>query len=439
MAVAKHRGMLTSVALILSQAVCSGALVLRVPTRMSAPLRIPRSPAMVADDELAQRPAFQRSLAAAASLPWITHCSPLPPLTRGLISPRARIVLAFVVEYLFEQGLDADVLASGGYVRDLLMGRISDDLDLSLCLVRCAPDLTVGAIAHGMPSFAERRPDLGIEQVTVVTSLSDVARDKAVDAAQVCLRIGGEPVLIDLLPTISREVYDADDRIPTRGVRGTSEEDTLRRDLTIGAMLVHVTRPDRGPYVADAKAVAVAADGGPRAVVPPAVAAAAAADLQFVLLDFHGGIEDVHARVLRCPTPRDRSCAEAWEEIFDGETSDRARARQLGLEPAPTGDSADDERAKLQVIWWIKLLRDECAAAALPPPSRRPRVEPGRGPSACVLTPARAHPCWSRLTPTALCVSSVRTASRRRSGSASTRRSHSPRRSPSLRRRTLRL
>ena len=63
-------------------------------------------------------------LLVAASTPFITHEASLPMLSRRLISDRARLIFAFVLEYVgdAEVGLDADVYASGGYVRDLLLG-----------------------------------------------------------------------------------------------------------------------------------------------------------------------------------------------------------------------------------------------------------------------------------------------------------------------------
>ena len=91
----------------------------------------------MAEGELPQVSALQRGLAATAAGPWIAHNAPLPAMTRRLISSRARLVLAFVLDYLDDQKLDAELHASGGYVRDLLLGRISNDLDLSLCLIRC--------------------------------------------------------------------------------------------------------------------------------------------------------------------------------------------------------------------------------------------------------------------------------------------------------------
>ena len=39
---------------------------------------------------------------------------------------------------------------NGGYVRDLLLGKAPDDLDVSLCLRECAPDVTLARIMQLM-------------------------------------------------------------------------------------------------------------------------------------------------------------------------------------------------------------------------------------------------------------------------------------------------
>ena len=182
----------------------------------------------------------------------LAHMEPLPRLARQLISPRDRLILSFVLEYLQTSSLglsDVALHISGGYVRDLLLGRKSDDLDLSLCLRELHPNITIDTVACGMPDFALERPDLGIEQVEVITCLSEASRGKSVDAAQVRITISSweEPTIVDLMPTIGKETYDANDRIPRRDVRGTAEEDTLRRDLTICALLLRVTRMEVAP------------------------------------------------------------------------------------------------------------------------------------------------------------------------------------------------
>ena len=82
----------------------------------------------------------------------------LPPPTARLISGRCRVVLSFVLAYLANTpGLeDVSVMISGGYVRDILLGRNSDDLDLTLDLRRTSTDVSVDAIAEGLPAFAAR-------------------------------------------------------------------------------------------------------------------------------------------------------------------------------------------------------------------------------------------------------------------------------------------
>ena len=273
------------------------------------------SPPSTASPRLSQPPALQRALLAVASTPFLSHEAPLPLLTRRLISDRARIIVAFVLEYIADAGLDVDTFASGGYVRDLLLGRISDDLDLCLCLTRCPPSLTIAEVVSGMPEFARRRPELAIERVEIVSALSESAVSKAIDASQVRLQIFGEtPVVVDILPTIGavrgvtipatpslrggsgsssgsssrpsvdwhtnsplssaatsrpyyvppppsfppptslpvpppppcQETYDSGDRIPTRDPRGSAQQDSLRRDLTVGSMLLCITRSEGG-------------------------------------------------------------------------------------------------------------------------------------------------------------------------------------------------
>ena len=357
---------------------------------------------------LSQPSPSQRGLLVAASTPFITHEASLPMLSRRLISDRARLIFAFMLEYVgdAEVGLDADVYASGGYVRDLLLGRISNDLDLSLCLARCPPGVTIGTVAAGMPEFARRRPDLAIELVSVVSALSDTAREKRMDAAQVCLTICGESLLVDLMPTSGAESYDAASRVPRRDARGTPQSDSLRRDLTIGSMLLLVTRraPTRQGTVRRRALVAAervrrwgrarnagAADGvagsdDSEKFAVAATAAAAAADLDFVILDYNGGIEDVLSRVIRAPTPS-ASLRAVWTEAISTPQEAQLAAELFGAAPGDGGGSVgplpamasaalcpesvavaspelgpgerNDEAERLQALWWAKMMRDD--------------------------------------------------------------------------------
>ena len=343
----------------------------------------------------------------------LRHEGFLPPESARLISGRFRQVLSFVLSYLESKRelRGVKVMISGGYVRDILLGRMSDDLDLTLDLRSCDPDMTVDAIAEGLPNFADATAGThAIEEIEIVTALSSASRSKSVDAAQVRLRIAGEDVLVDLMPTIAREVYDAHDRIPRREGRGTAEQDTLRRDLTIGAILLEVVRPPPVPDVevpdveeqergAAARALALQQqqqqqqDAVQSSVQPrnwvdllerwtsskmrsrmeaitrvhseqleqleQSLAAAKAADLRFRLLDFHGGLDDLRARVLRAPYPRDLSPSDVWQAMaMDEEETERfetmlrdERAEALearrGLEGAGEGAGADDNMGSL--------------------------------------------------------------------------------------------
>jgi hypothetical protein len=141
--------------------------------------------------------------------------------------------------------LPAQLLVNGGYVRDLLLGKKPDDLDLSLCLRACAAEVTFDSVMKGIEAFVNRRPDLNVSSVNVTTILSDTSKDKNVDTAKAHLLVGSPPerIEVDFMPTIGEEQYDEFDRVPLRDVRGTAEQDALRRDLTIGAMMLEISRP----------------------------------------------------------------------------------------------------------------------------------------------------------------------------------------------------
>ena len=391
------------------------------------------SASSTSDDDLANNTPLKYHTFGGALRPLrplrLAHMEPLPRLARQLISPRDRLILSFVLEYLQTSSLglsDVALHISGGYVRDLLLGRKSDDLDLSLCLRELHPNITIDTVACGMPDFALERPDLGIELVEVITCLSEASRGKSVDAAQVRITISSweEPTIVDLMPTIGKETYDANDRIPRRDVRGTAEEDTLRRDLTICALLLRVTRMEVAQGAgAGLKGVTGAAwvnganglngmnditssslgkgDGAglltfPGQLASPLLpgqsiealaaelerrldgewvaakcanfnkcvaAAATAASLQFRLLDFHGGVEDLQARVLRSPYPRHRSLSDVWEEVILS-PAERQLADRLGLS-ASTPRTEAETREMLQVVWWAKVrLRPNCMLSA---------------------------------------------------------------------------
>lgn len=204
------------------------------------------------------------------------------------VPPSEKLILNFVLSYLEAENLPAQLLVNGGYVRDLLLGKTPDDLDLSLCLRECPPHVTIDSLLQELAGFAIRRPELNVSSVNVTTILSDTSKDKNVDTAKCHMYVGTPPerIEVDFMPTIGEETYDEKDRVPLRDVRGTPEQDALRRDLTIGAMLLQISR---GEGVA------------PPTMSAPSHAASASEALSWRLLDFYGGLADLRAGVLRSP------------------------------------------------------------------------------------------------------------------------------------------
>ena len=76
--------------------------------------------------------------------------SPPPPPPPPPSAPALAAAAAAKRSPHISQGLPAQLLVNGGYVRDLLLGKAPDDLDVSLCLRECAPDVTLARIMELM-------------------------------------------------------------------------------------------------------------------------------------------------------------------------------------------------------------------------------------------------------------------------------------------------
>ena len=77
-------------------------------------------------------------------------------MTAALVSPREKLVLGFLLEFIHAQGLDAPLLLSGGYVRDLLLGADPEDMDVSICLRGCSEGVTIASLTAELPRCAAR-------------------------------------------------------------------------------------------------------------------------------------------------------------------------------------------------------------------------------------------------------------------------------------------
>lgn len=251
-----------------------------------------------------------------------THGQLLPEAFSRRIPEGDLLILNFILAFLSNEGLsDVPLFVNGGYVRDLLLGKEPDDLDLSLCLKGCAPEVSVAGLLEQMPGFAASRPDLKIVEVKIATILSNESKDKALDTFKAHLTdTEGRKTEVDVMPTIGEEKYSNDNRIPIRDQRGTPEEDCLRRDLTIGALLLRVL-PPRG----------------------------AGGSLQYELSDFYGGVQDLRAGILRSPCPLGRTLEDVQHAVLRT-AADRKLAQDMKLQGQPEA---------LQALWWAKVLMDD--------------------------------------------------------------------------------
>ena len=70
----------------------------------------------------------------------------------------------------------SSLMINGGYVRDLLLGRHADDLDITVCLRKC-PTLTVQKILDDLAAF-EHLERYGFRSIKVASIIGDASKDK---------------------------------------------------------------------------------------------------------------------------------------------------------------------------------------------------------------------------------------------------------------------
>lgn len=251
----------------------------------------------------------------------VKHGEVLPQEYVSQIPASDQIILRFLLAFLRGESLShVELFINGGYVRDLLLGKKPDDLDVSLCLRACPETTNVGDLLEQMKAFALATPALGIVEVKTATILSDETKNKMIDTAKAFfLDASGSKTEVDIMPTIGEEVYEEGSRIPVRDQRGTAQQDALRRDLTIGALLLRVE-----------------GDNG---------------SLRFTILDFYGGLADIRYGVLRGPYPAEKSLEELRDLVLRL-PEERQLAADLHLSELPV----DQEKL---VLWWAKILMED--------------------------------------------------------------------------------
>ena len=284
----------------------------------------------------------------------ISHNNILPRSLQKNIPKAECLILSFLLSYLESKSIDAPILIVGGYVRDLLLGKEPDDLDLALCLAECSEDNSVSSLVAGMPAFALKHPELCVVEIRVTTILSDVAKAKQLDTAKCNFDLlvdkttaAVKRVEVDIMPTIGEETYDEHNRIPIRNERGTIFEDTLRRDLTIGALLLSVER-NGGERMKSGDGESGQQSGQSGKLGQQAERGEQEEELTMRILDHHGGVIDLDAGVLRSPIPASDSMSlkQVQSSILEN-VEDNSLGKRLCIH--------DDN----QSLWWIKVLRDD--------------------------------------------------------------------------------
>eukprot|EP00419_Tripos_fusus_P023074 CAMPEP_0172727862 /NCGR_PEP_ID=MMETSP1074-20121228/91909_1 /TAXON_ID=2916 /ORGANISM="Ceratium fusus, Strain PA161109" /LENGTH=645 /DNA_ID=CAMNT_0013555043 /DNA_START=18 /DNA_END=1955 /DNA_ORIENTATION=- len=283
------------------------------------------SSAVAAAKTVAPVGASQPSVSTTVPESQLGSCRVLEPEHVARIPAADVQLLRFLLVFLQAEGLGtAPLFINGGYVRDLLLGKEPDDLDLSLCLRGFPEETTVSGLLERIPAFAEANAELGIVEVKIATVLSDESKEKHLDTFKAHFRNdAGQRIEVDIMPTIGEEAYDEGSRVPVRDQRGTPRQDALRRDLTIGALLLRVQLSCAGADV-----------------------------LSWTLLDFFGGEEDLHRKVLRAPCPQDKMVGDIKALLHVTCAREEEQVRVASY-------SSPLQEHMLQVLWWAKILVDD--------------------------------------------------------------------------------
>eukprot|EP00750_Incisomonas_marina_P021648 INCI4608.2.p1 GENE.INCI4608.2~~INCI4608.2.p1 ORF type:complete len:745 (+),score=120.15 INCI4608.2:86-2236(+) len=247
------------------------------------------------------------------------------------IPPRYVAILQYVAAFNRDCGHRFRSVINGGFVRDLLTGKQSDDLDLTWDLRQCAEGVTIVDILASLVEYS-KRPERVHDESNVVSAVSlveimgDAEKGKTVDVVKAVFEFQDESpsIVVDVMPVLN---------ICGKSPPGTTpREDAFRRDLTINALLLEVSdqtaatstlllellrqrRSEADSIEAKADAVDAAAD---RQAFPFCEAAAVVChELRWTLLDYVGGAQDLfQARVLRPPSVSEVAVGQTLEAVL---------------------------------------------------------------------------------------------------------------------------
>jgi tRNA nucleotidyltransferase/poly(A) polymerase len=123
------------------------------------------------------------------------------------------------------RGLNTTFRVAGGWVRDKLLGKQSDDIDIAL------DNLTGRQFEAHLAAYAQGHPDAGLGRSYTVDA--NVEKSKHLETVGVYIH----GLKVDFV-NLRTETY-GETRVPTMGM-GTPEVDAQRRDLTINALFYNI-------------------------------------------------------------------------------------------------------------------------------------------------------------------------------------------------------
>ncbi|GIL45308.1 hypothetical protein Vafri_2575 [Volvox africanus] len=142
------------------------------------------------------------------------------------LTQREQDIFDMLLAAVRHAGASTSLRCAGGWVRDKLLGRGSDDIDIAL------DDMLGKDFAEMVNQYLKSQ---GKEARHAAVIQSNPDQSKHLETAR--MKIG--EMWIDLV-NLRSETYAADSRIPTMTF-GTPEQDALRRDFTMNALFYNIT------------------------------------------------------------------------------------------------------------------------------------------------------------------------------------------------------
>ena len=150
--------------------------------------------------------------------------------------PRCYIsVLRYISHFKHVASYNFRCAINGGFVRDLLTGKQSDDLDVTWDLRPCREGLCIADILADLVEFSTKTKLFGVTEVSLVEILGDAEKGKTVDVVKASFHFNdaeSTTITVDVMPALDAQGN------PSRTT--TLRDDAFRRDLTINALLLEV-------------------------------------------------------------------------------------------------------------------------------------------------------------------------------------------------------